>query len=270
MEKMNKKMKKYKVNILRPGGNDTALVEGIVKKNRRKAINDKLMKLYPNVEQVGFYNYDPINRSGSLEMAGGEFCGNALRSLAFLLLDGKNGNLTFKVSGTKKLLKAGISGNDSFAEIPFSGKSNSIKKLNRSLWLVDLEGISHLIQKTPRQLSQVEAKKKAKVLLDRYDLLKTKPASGVMFVNKDGLDVAISPVVWVRDIQTLFFETACASGTAAVGLWNFYLNREQAFALKVKQPTNSFIDFNVQRVDGVLRIVISGDTENIADFKEDF
>jgi diaminopimelate epimerase len=268
--KMNKKMKKYKVNILRPGGNDTALVEGIVGKNRRKAINDKLIKLYPNVEQVGFYTYDRIKSLASLEMAGGEFCGNALRSLAFLLLDGKKGQLTFKVSGTRKLLKAGINKDSSFAEIPFSGKSSSVKQLNKNLWLVDLEGISHLIQKIPEQLDQNEAKKKAKILLNKYDLLKTRSASGVMFVYKDGSDFAISPVVWVRDIQTFFYETACASGTAAVGLWNFYLNKETALTLKVKQPTNSFIKFNVQKADGVLRIVISGKTENIAEFKEDF
>lgn len=70
-----------KVTILYPGGNTTAIVEGIPSSQlERRRINDVIMKQYPKVEQVGF-----LDRSlPRLQMAGGEFCGNATRSAACL------------------------------------------------------------------------------------------------------------------------------------------------------------------------------------------
>lgn len=69
------------VTILYPGGNTTAIVEGIPSSQlERKRINDAIMKQFPKVEQVGF-----LDRSKPLlQMAGGEFCGNATRSAACL------------------------------------------------------------------------------------------------------------------------------------------------------------------------------------------
>ena len=71
----------YRYTIIRPGGNDTALVLGIERDfNKRKQINDQIMKKYSKVEQVGFVNPDPTEPE--LLMAGREFCGNATRSAA--------------------------------------------------------------------------------------------------------------------------------------------------------------------------------------------
>lgn len=88
--------------ILNPGGNITGLVSGIPSsRSRRKFINDAVMKRFPQVEQVGFLDM----RGRRLEMAGGEFCGNATRCAAYLLLDGKPGRISLSVSGAgdKKL-----------------------------------------------------------------------------------------------------------------------------------------------------------------------
>ena len=74
-----------KYAICRPGGNDTALVYGSdYTQEQKKCINDAIMKKHSNVEQVGFIDF---NKKPELQMAGGEFCGNATRSAANLYLD---------------------------------------------------------------------------------------------------------------------------------------------------------------------------------------
>jgi hypothetical protein len=62
----------YQFNIIKPGGNDTCIITGVVNDQaERKKLNDLIMSNYSNVEQVGFLS------DGQLNMAGGEFCGNA-------------------------------------------------------------------------------------------------------------------------------------------------------------------------------------------------
>lgn len=266
MKSLNSK-DQFEFTILRPGGNDTMLIKCIAKKSLRKPLNDIGMKLYPNVEQVGFYNYSSITKLGELEMAGGEFCGNALRSLAYLLLNGKKGEIQCKVSGVNRLLKAGVSKrNTSYAQMPIMRDFSCVKKLSSNLWRVDLEGISHLITVSPKKLGQNKAKTIAKELLQKNGLLESRPASGVMFVrqNKFNSEMDSEPVVWVRDIQTFFYETACASGTAAIGLWNSLHGKRQNTALQVKQPSTSFLRATVQKnqtqfidmyIDGSIKVL---------------
>ncbi len=79
---METKIKQLKISYLRPSGNDTALVEGLFDKERRIEINNMILKERSDIEQVGFYKVQ--GQQLRLEMAGGEFCGNALRSLAYL------------------------------------------------------------------------------------------------------------------------------------------------------------------------------------------
>lgn len=248
--KTNKQVKQYEFAILRPGGNDTMLIKGIVKESLRKPLNDIAMKFYPNIEQVGFYSYSPIKKLGRLEMAGGEFCGNALRSLAYLLLKGKKGEIRFKVSGVNRLLKAGVSRkNIAYTQMPIMDGVSSVARLGNNLWQVDLEGISHLITVSSKKLGPKKAKIIAKGLLKRTGLLESKPASGVMFIrqSKFNSETDSEPVVWVRDIQTFFYETACASGTAAIGLWSSLQDKNQNTTLQVKQPSGSFIKVKVQK-----------------------
>ena len=104
------------LTILNPGGNVTALIDGIpTSRSRRKQINDAVMKNFPNVEQVGFFD----SAAPRLEMAGGEFCGNATRCTAYLLLEGKPGKIKIRVSGVNQPLAARIdrSGN-TWAQMP--------------------------------------------------------------------------------------------------------------------------------------------------------
>lgn len=262
---MKNNKKRLKITILRPSGNDTALIEGLVEKAKRKSINDAILKRFPKVEQVGFYEYDKQKNLARLEMAGGEFCGNATRSLAYLLLNGKRGTTVIKASGAKKLLKAGVNkSNFAYAEMPIYKTSNSITQLSSSLYQVRLEGIVHLITPNNQSYSKPKLKKEARRLLKKTALLYSQPASGVMFVDSSKEMINLQPVVWVRDIQTLFCETACASGTTAVGLWKMKDLELKNASFEILQPSKQCIKVFIEKegkrfktaiIDGPIKIV---------------
>ena len=65
------------------------------------------MAKHANVEQVGFVE---IGKRPELQMAGGEFCGNATRSAASIYLNGKEGNLQMLVN-SKDVINTGIDEN---------------------------------------------------------------------------------------------------------------------------------------------------------------
>lgn len=255
----------YKINILRPAGNDTALFEGLQNKANRKAINDAVMQAFPNVEQVGFYQYVAKTREAVLEMAGGEFCGNATRSLAYLLLKGKPGELQINVSGTDKALQAGVrKDNTAYAAMPIILDFSSVRKLSDDLFRVELEGITQLVIKWDEDLSPIEYKKLARKMLKENNLLYSVSAAGVIFASENKRVLSIKPVVWVRDIKTLFFETACASGTTAVGLVRAMQTNRAKVTLQIQQPSSQFIQITIMKnkekfisavIDGPISVV---------------
>lgn len=262
MEKM-KKISKYRVSILRPGGNDTMLIKGLIKDpDRKKLINDQMMALFPNVEQVGFYDFNLRTNIATLDMAGGEFCGNALRSLAFLILKAKDGKILAKVSGTKQILKAGVQVNKAYAQMPILKKQSCVKKLKNNLFEVKLEGILFLITKKPKASGPKKLKQFGFNLLEKKKLLYSNPAAGVVFITKkQKANFSIDPIVWVRDIKTLFYESSCASGSAAVGLWAAE-KKNVLTELKIKQPSGQSISVSVKQNRSAFKeVLINGSVE---------
>lgn len=249
-------------SILRPGGNDTALVRGALPMKEKQRINNLIMKRYPNVEQVGFYYFDSKTNLNKLEMAGGEFCGNALRSLAYLLQRGRTGTLKLAASGTDQILTVGVTRkNEAFAQMPILSSFSSVKKINKNLYEVKLSGITHLI--TPLQ-----GEADPKLLKDTgFNLLKEnnldqEAAAGVMFWSKRNKAYRIDPVVWVRDIQTLFYESACASGTTALGLWFAKDSTFSKTVRNIQQPSGESIKITIVKDTNKFRkAVITGPIE---------
>lgn len=270
---MKTKIKTDQISILSPAGNITALVKGLVDQKDKKRINNQIMSHYPLVEQVGFYEINLEDKTATLEMAGGEFCGNATRSLAYLALDGKTGEIKVESSGTNKVLRAGIRNpNTAYAQMPIYKNPNCVKNLGKDLSLVKLEGISHLITPKPAGFEPEELKKFAKKLLQKVGLLKSSPASGVMFTSYENGLLKIDPVVWVRDIETFFYETACASGTAAIGLWNSTQFPDKTSSIRVKQPSGKYLRATVRKtkkrfveafIEGPIKILKSEGELNI-------
>lgn len=217
----------YKVN---PGGNITALVPGSFTRRQKIDIAKTVLESDGAIEQVGFWTR-PKNKKAiaRLEMAGGEFCGNAVRSLAYLVWE-KNklpNEFFIESSGTDESVNVAV-GID-YAEISLPLKNFSLVEKEKGQ-LISIPGICHLI--TNKDIG----KKGAKRVLKENGLL-NKKAAGVISVKRVGSDIFIKAIVWVRDTETLYEETACASGTLAVG---YLLNRSMGRnTFCITQPSKS-------------------------------
>ncbi len=247
----NPERPEYSFTIVRPGGNDTCLINGIIEDPEvRRTLNDAIMSLYPNIEQVGFIDLSPGNER--LQMAGGEFCGNATRSTAYLALGGEPGTLSLTVSGVADTLRAGIDTNgEAFAQMPIfpevgKVRTDVVSPSGQDNFIVEMEGITQYIDFNSAGLSGLSAEDiKAKAMRTiREKGLTEYPAAGVMYSQRQGDSWQITPVVYVKSIDTLFLETACGSGTTALGMALSRINKQSITNLPVIQPTG--IPINVQ------------------------
>ena len=208
----------FEYYILNPTGNITALVidRGISVGDYKK-ISDKLMQKHNNVEQVGFLKIDENNPV--LHMAGGEFCGKATMCAAALFCELNhclNANLLVKVFGIKKLIPVEINttkiGYDCRAKIPKPGKLSKIAfEINNEhlvLPVVRFRGITHLI--INKQLDNATAK----CIIEKYYKFRNPAALGIMLL--DNATFKMTPIVYVRKCDTLFYENSCASGSCAI------------------------------------------------------
>ena len=256
-------------SVFRPGGNDTALVVGVeTDPKKRKQVNDKIMGQHSNVEQVGFVNLDPNN--AELMMAGGEFCGNATRSTAYWTLEGKPGEILIKVSGVGAKLRAGVDqeGN-AWAQMPIYADPSKITFLDDGLAVVAMEGITHVVMDdiypdaSPEELKQI-----ALEILKGLGLDQSVAAAGVMFLSTSKEGIVMRPVVSVKEADTQFYETACGSGTTAVGLLEA-LKQGGSIDLPIIQPTGMAINIKVS-FDGTKfqQAVISGPIELLNENEE--
>ena len=253
-KKTVKRMKEYKYQIFIPGGNDTALVFGLEPDaRRRKEINDAIMKRFPHVEQVGFLSDLDLshkNERPQLFMAGGEFCGNATRSAAWRYLNGQPGEIYIKSSGVKTPLRAGVSENgEAWAEMPVGHALRDIQEIDQDCFLVRMEGISHIVIMPESALKYIsfsgDLKKSAFDILKRHNSLNL-PAAGVIFLENTAGGVKIHPCVRVSAIDTMFYETACGSGTVAAGLVLAYLN-QTSVCLPLIQPSGHTITADIKQ-----------------------
>jgi len=248
---MNDNLNKYKISILRPGGNNTALVKGIVEKSERKIVNDSIMRLLPAVEQVGFYEYDARKKQGFLEMAGGEFCGNATRSTAYLALNGEPGNIEIKVSGVKGKLKAGVTQDgEAYAQMPiYPDPSYIVEDPDKpGNYTVTMEGIAHYVNFDTSEivgLSTNEIKKKGMKTIKARGLDQV-AAGGIIYVGNTRNGWKITPVVYVKAVDTKYLETACGSGTTALGMILALSKGKSISEVSILQPSGLPIKISVE------------------------
>ena len=211
----------YCYQLFNPSGNVTALILGLEKNGQlRRRAAQKIMEKHPEVEQVGFVSLD--KKDPRLMMAGGEFCGNALRAAACYYLAGRTGELSMKVSGAQPHLKAGSSNKGEFyAQIPLVERPEDIVHEGRGFYRVNMPGIVQIVmplhKEQEKTLSEENVKKRTLEILQQQHLLGT-PAAGVMFLVKTERGQRIYPCVRVAALGTLICEQACGSGTMAVGL----------------------------------------------------
>jgi histidine racemase len=229
--------------IARPGGNDTALVFDAIPKEDYKVINAALQKRIPTIEQVMFVR-DCQKPWVEGCMAGGEFCGNATRALGYYLLGGKDGSLTLSISGADAPLTVQVKDGMARASMPIFRDIKCVRTLKEGLSIVRLSGIVHMILEQEsaeravfeKKESRAERKELACQWFDQYNL-RNAPAAGVMLLSTLNQDLWLKPYVYVPALDTFYDETACGSGSVAVGLLKAKQQASSIQQLKIMQPS---------------------------------
>ena len=252
---MNKKhceasVSNVEYSIYRPAGNDTAFVYGLeYTQMQRKELNDAIMAKHSNVEQVGFIE---LNNKPELQMAGGEFCGNATRSAAFVYLKGKPGSLQMFVN-SKDLINAGVDEDGkAWCEIPLYHGTDVITEKEPGIFVVKMNGMVTVVIQEEASKKYLENKDNLKAIgmdfIHKYHL-EDSEAVGVMFCEKVEGVIKINPIVWVKAIKTLFYETACGSGTTATCMVEAF-NKNQSVRVDILQPSGLIITADITYIDG--------------------
>lgn len=235
------KLENVDYKILNPGGNKTALVYETVSytKEEKEYINNMILSENKDVEQVGFLNI----KNKTLNMAGGEFCANATRCAIWELLDGKIGQINLTVSGYNSKISGGIRENKNVYEKLIINKTlNELVEVKDKYIIVKLDGIYHVViggdlsssYISKLILDEEKTKKDLKELMKKLDM--DIEAMGVMLLENQNNEVKINPIVWVKSIDTVYYETACGSGSLATAIYLNYLNKINS--VDIIQPSN--------------------------------
>lgn len=243
-------------------GNVTAFVVYPVDPRLRVAYGKQLMNVLKdeyNVEQVGFIAPSYEEKPLRLDMMGGEFCGNATRSYAYYCAqcDGLEGEKEVEVyvSGHKGPVYAKVNMDKKTSEIemPRAQKIAIVEIDGVDYKVVVFEGIAHLI------VEQEEDEELAKRLIEELKTIYDVEAYGVMFLNKEKMEMV--PYVYVKEADTFVREGSCGSGTTAVATLLTRGIEEDKLEFVLKQP-NGEIQVTAKRdTDNEFTISIGGAVE---------
>jgi len=265
---------KFIYEIIIPWWNPTALVE--LEKDcklsdlEKKEINDKILLENKEVEQVWFI-YKDINNP-KLEMAWWEFCWNATRASVYKYFrDYWKEIKKINVSGTKKILEVFIEKKwdkiISWTQMPIYSNPKNIEKIDKNTFIVNMDWISHIVIENEKLNNldtdeiKVKAIKKIQEFQKKYKYLYNKPCIWVIYVENKLNKKEIKPVVFVKSINTSFYETACWSWTCAVWLVEA-LKKKKNIEIDILQPSwfviSSKIKFNWEKFwDAIINWIIN-------------
>ena len=231
---------KFTVVMADPAGNRTAIVRsGVPKAERGRVAAAVMADPELRAEQVGFETRPLYGGSlGRLEMAGGEFCGNAARSFGYLLCREREiDHCKIEMSGTREQLEVicDLERETSAAQMPMPEKLEMAGEDAEQLYpMVVLRGITHMICED-REFDEDFARR----MIDKFG--KAYSAFGVQFVNGDSL----IPVVYVAASDTVCCESSCGSGSLAAA---WYLSRDKK---------DGFHGFNFEEPGGTIIVNIA-------------
>ncbi len=253
--------------VFDPAGNTTLMVLTPVPRSEYAETAKKLLEIDFDEycdwrgtaygEQVAFV----LNEKGEerMDMCGLEFCGNASRSYAYYRVvvcgegedtgDGRK-KIDVHVSGCPHPLTAIVDAKerDSVIQMPLPYSVRKIDTAKAGIPgahpFVEFDGISHLV------IKGVEADADTFDRLKEYFYREINPgmdAFGVMFINED--EDLMRPVVYVRDVDTTYFEGSCASGTAAAAAARSADEPDGAYDYVFRQPDGT-LNASVTKADG--------------------
>ncbi len=234
-----------KVTFVRPGGNDTAIVWDDITRENQGDISKDIQRQYESIEQVIFVERQ---NDGSIRghMAGGEFCGNATRSLGYLLLNGQDGEINIVVSGSNKTQTITVKNQFAKTSIPILNDLNCVQ-IDKDGYQVMMDGIAFLIVEKSICGSGMQ-KQAALDILNRKGLAMRYPASGLILLDRKADNLyTIDPYVYVRDTETLYYETGCGSGSTSVGLMLSKQSGDSLDNIEIQQPSGMSLYVSVER-----------------------
>lgn len=288
--------KKVRVLVANPAGNITIFVRDKIERKLYKNVADQLFEMefldpkrdkMIKGEQVAFI-LDMAETGvetdkkltgaelpkGKMEMCGLEFCGNASRAFALIAAHdfGKNEcTVPVDVSGCDEILNVEVNVSTGFAKIKMPNPER-ILDLNVNgniLKAVDFGGIFHTVAFG------------LKANIDTFDEIKNyvlkefnPPALGVMFFEEEkasisGNEFEMIPVVYVKDVDTTYFEGSCATGTtAACAVFSLYRG-EGMHKFKFSQPEGEIDAECIVKSDQIESIYIEGNVELLTEVDVD-
>jgi len=254
-----------KILVADPAKNITVFVLDPVENSTERAVlarailDDKSL----GAEQVGFV-VPPATGTGRglwhLEMAGGEFCGNAARSFGLYVakMQGLKGQAKVFVSvsgaGGPVRVDADVEKGRASAEMPKPAALETLVYEGHTLTAIAFEGITHVI--APDLAPESGTFHDIRTFVgDAFHA--SASAFGVMFYNT--AERFLCPAVYVRSVDSLVFESSCGSGSAALGVWLSQGLPDGAFHYALSQP-GGVIETEVIKSDGeIAGITIGGE-----------
>ena len=268
--------------VLNPAGNTTILVLSPTDRSDYAEVANKLLEMdfgeqcpwadSVKGEQVAYALDDPAPLP-AMEMCGLEFCGNASRAFAYYRVaacgDGREVDgqkeLQVSVSGCRHPLKAtvDVAGAQSRIEMPLPVEIKTVDTapagVDGEYPLIDLDGITHMV------MVGVEPSAERFDRIKKFIYEEVSPemeAFGVMFINEDtGL---MSPVVYVRDVDTTYFEGSCASGTTAASVAKAIGEADGTYSYRFRQPAGT-LSTEVTKAGGKITGITLGGLMEMSD-----
>ena len=251
-----------KLHVVRadPAGNITLFVLDPVRREERGAVAVRLMAIRElAAEQVGYACEPAAGFDGHMEMAGGEFCGNASRAYGMLVarsrgMTGKH-RLTLEVSGSDRpvAVDLDVEAGAARAAMPLPRVAGRRIAAGVEGTLVDLGGIVHFV--TERQPDAA--------VMDEAEKLITAPreaggfggveAYGVIFLH----DGRMTPLVKVPAAGSLVWEGSCGSGSLAAAAAQSAELTDGVFERDYVQPAGT-VRATVERSGGAVTAAYIG------------
>jgi len=217
---------KSEIIIASPAGNITVFVINppVDDQSRILLVNSLMADSALKAEQLGFV-IPPESPQAlwTLEMMGGEFCGNAIRSFGLLAAQ-KSGfkgkaSIMVKVSGVNRPLKVDVDmlSGDAQTEIPLPLAELSIDLDSRTFPFYVFEGISHVIIED-LSLDMYLAQELLKLADETVKSSGFSKLSACGFMFYDSKKNFLEPLVWLRTTGIFVLESSCGSGSAALAI----------------------------------------------------
>ncbi|EOP91356.1 hypothetical protein IGM_02002 [Bacillus cereus HuB4-4] len=260
-----------------PTQNMTILVKTSHPVEEYKNIASKIMA-YESVyaEQVGFIEESVKNEAAAyLQMAGGEFCGNASMALATFIVSKKglkhndSDEMLLEVSGADRLIMCQVRRNSD--EYHCQVTMPIPKKIEQQTIQYDGEDLDIIIVRYHEyihiviEIAQINptVREKAKKLAKLLGLTLGTNLVGILLYKSESNEMA--PLIYVPHLDSMFWERGCASGTASLGAYLAWKNNREVCA-QIKQPggiinvvaTCNGFELTDLKVEGSVRIVAHG------------